>query len=95
MEMLEKLPPEVLIYIQNVRKYFTSNDETKEYFQIDTHGDKFFDEVIEISQKNFEEHGAAELSVEQFEQVRRKVSDEVVMYGVFASMNNFGLISLN
>ena len=93
--MLEKLPPEVLIYIQNVRKYFTSNDETKEYFQIDTHGDKFFDEVIEISQKNFEEHGAAELSVEQFEQVRRKVSDEVVMYGVFASMNNFGLISLN
>ena len=93
--MLEKLPPDVLIYIQNVRKYFTSNEETKEYFQIDTHGNKFFDEVIELSQKNFKDQGTPELSIEQFEEVRRKVSDEVVMYGVFASMDNFGLISLN
>lgn len=95
MEMLEKLPPEVLIYIQNVRKYFTTNEETKEYFQIDTHGEKFFEEVIELSQKNFEDHGDAMLTLEQFEEVRRKVSTDVVMYGVFASLDNFGLISLN
>jgi len=92
---MEKLPSEVLIYIQNVRKYFTTNEETKEYFQIDTHGDKFFDEVIEKSHKNFEESGAAELTLEQFEEVRRKFSDNIVMYGTFASLDNFGLISLN
>ena len=92
---MEKLPTEVLIYIQNVRKYFTTNEATKEYFQIDSHGDKFFDEVIAISQKNFEKSGAAELTVEQFEEVRRKFSDDFVMYGTFADLGKYGLISLN
>ena len=92
---MEKLPSEILIYIQNVRKYFTTNEETKEYFKIDSPTDKFFDEVIEISQKNFNESGAPELTLEQFEEVRRKFSDDIVMYGTFASLDNFGLISLN
>ncbi len=95
MEMLEKLSPEVLIYMQNVRRYFTSNEETKEYFQIDTYGDEFFDKITELSQKNFKEYGVAELTLEQFEEVRRKVSDNFVTKGVFLSVGNFGLISLN
>ena len=91
---MENLPPEVLIYIQNVRKFFTTNEETKEYFQIDIYGDKFFEEVIDLSHKNFEENGAPELTAEQFEEIRRKVFDDV-MLDVFISMDNFGLISLN
>lgn len=98
MEMLEKLPTEVLIYIQKIRKYFTTNEETKEYFQIDKHGEEFFNELIEVSQKNFEEYGAAELSLQQFEDIRSKVVDTFTMYGKFATLEDlgeFGLISLN
>jgi len=93
--MLEKLPPEVLIYVQNVRRHFSTNEDTREYFQIDTHGEKFFEEIAELSQKNYEETGDAQLTVEQFEELRRKVSSDFVMYGIFASMGGFGLISLN
>ena len=92
---MEQIPPEILIYIQNVRKYFTTNEETKEYFKIESSTDKFFDEVIELSHKNFKESGAPELTLEQFEEVRRKFSDDIVMYGTFAELGNFGLISLN
>lgn len=92
---MEKLPPEILIYIQNVRKYFTTNEKTKEYFQIKSTSDEFFDEVIEVSLKNFKESDAPELSIEQFEEVRKKFSDDIVIHGSFASLSNFGLISLN
>ena len=81
--MLEKLSPDVLIYIQNVRKYFTRNEETREYFGIDTNGEEFFEKVIELSQKNFEETGAPELSVEQFEEVKIEASKQDAMIGVF------------
>ena len=96
--MLEKLPPEVLIYIQNVRKYFTTNEETKEYFQIEKHGDEFFNELTELSHKNFEDHGAAELSLQQFEDLRRKLSSDFTIYSKFVSLDDlgkFGFISLN
>lgn len=96
--MLEKLPPEVLIYIQNVRKYFTTNEESKEYFQIDKHGEEFFNEITDLSQKNFEEHGTAELSIEQFEDLRRKVMPNFTIHSKFVTLEElgkFGLISLN
>jgi len=93
--MLEKLSPDVLIYIQNVRKYFTRNEETREYFGIDTNGEEFFEKVIELSQKNFEETGAPELSVEQFEEVKIEASKQDAMIGVFMYIGQYGLISLN
>ena len=92
MEILENLSPDVLIYIQNVRKFFTTNVETREYFKIDDDEDKFFDHVIEQAQKNFEETGIPELSIEQFEEMKVKQFD---MQGVFIPMGHFGLISLN
>ena len=94
-EMLEKLPPEVLIYVQNVRKYFTSNVETREYFGIDSHEEEFFDGLVEQAQKNYEENGTPELSVDQFEEVRSKTSKRPDMYGVFVSLGDLGLVSLN
>ena len=95
MEMLENLSPDVLIYVQNVRKYFTKNEETREYFGIDTHGEEFFEKVVELSQKNFEETGEPELSVEQFEEVKTESSKDEVMKGVFMYLGKSGLISLN
>lgn len=93
--MLEKLPPEVLIYVQNVRKYFTNNVETREYFGIDSHGEEFFDGLVEQSQKNYEETGTPELSINQFEEVRTKTSKRPDMYGAFVSLGKYGLVSLN
>ena len=95
MEMLEKLPPEVLIYVQNVRKYFTTNEETREYFGIDDNEEEFFDTVIEQSQKNFEETGSPELSVNQFEEAKMRFPKTPHMYGVFVSLGDLGLVSLN
>jgi len=95
MKVLEKLPADVLIYIQNVRKFFTSNVETRKYFDIDNNEDEFFDYVIELAQKNYEENGVPELSVEQFEELKLKTLKEPDMIGTFVSLGNFGLISLN
>ena len=93
--MSEKLPPEVLIYVQNVRKYITSNDETREYFEIDNNSDEFFEALTELANKNFKESGEVELSMAQFEDIRQKVLKRNDMYGVFVSLGNYGLISMN
>ena len=70
----------------------------KEYFQIDKHCEEFFNEITELSQKNFEEYGAAELSIEQFEELKKKVTSDFTIYSTFVSVDElgkFGLISLN
>jgi hypothetical protein len=95
MEMSEKLPPEVLIYVQKVKKYLTTNDETREYFEIETSGDDFFKALTELSHKNFEDTGEAELSLQQFEDLRQQVLKRNDMYGVFVSLGDLGLISMN
>lgn len=93
--MSEKLPPEVLIYVQNVKKYITTNEETREYFDVETNGGEFFDELTELSHKNFKETGDAQLTAQQFEDLRQKVLKRNDMYGVFISIGNYGLISMN
>ena len=92
MEILENLSPDVLIYIQNIREYFTTNVEIREYFKIDNNENVFFDHVIDQAQKNYEENGEPELSIEQFEELKAKQFD--IQEG-FISLGNFGVISLN
>lgn len=92
---MEKLPPDVLIYIQNVRRFFTTNEETRKYFGIDDNEDEFFDHVIEQAQKNYEENGVPELTVEQFEELKSLTLKNPDMIGTFVSLGNYGLISLN
>ena len=99
MGILEKLSPEVLIYIQNIRKYFTTNEETRKYFGINDNEEDFFNIVIEQAQKNFEETGEPELSPNQFEMVKLKIIKSPDMVGVFlhikGNLGDFGLVSLN
>ena len=57
MSILEKIPPSVLIYMQNIKKFFTTNEEVRTYFNINSVDDEFFDYVIEQSIKNYEELG--------------------------------------
>jgi hypothetical protein len=101
MEYLEKkMSPEVLIYIQTVKQFLTVNETTRKYFAVDRNEEAFFDYVSELSSKNYEEHGSPQLSIEQFELLRKRMhgesdSEHKVSIGLFINMNEFGMISLN
>jgi uncharacterized protein YrzB (UPF0473 family) len=99
-----ELPSEVLIYVQNVRKYFASNEEARNYFIGDSDEEVFFKHLTEISQKNFEKDGEVMLNKEQFELLRRTVlaieviKDEETTNQedlIFVDIRGFGKICLN
>jgi len=93
------MSPEVLIYVQKLKLFMEKSETAREYFNISDKDDVFFDYVLELSQKNFEEHGEPELSLIQIEEIRQKIStstennDEIT--GIFISLGNMGYISLN
>jgi len=62
--------PDILIYIQTVKKYLESNKNTKDYFLSDVDEDLFFQNLGQIAQINFEKNGEPQLSKEQFEVLR-------------------------
>ena len=68
---MDDLPPEVLIYIQTVKNFFSKNEGTREYFLSQIDEDIFFKYLGNISQKNFEESGEVMLSEVQFELLRK------------------------
>jgi hypothetical protein len=89
------MSPEVLIYVQNVKKYFTTNEEAQKYFENLNNENEFFKCIGEMAQKNFEEHGDPALSFEQFEDLRKKITKTFNTIGLFISMGEYGHISLN
>lgn len=68
---MENFAPEVLIYLQTVKDFFTKDKEAKSYFIINDNEEFFFHHVQEISQKNFESFGEPSLSQMQFEFIRK------------------------
>jgi len=67
---MNKLFPEVLIYVQSVKNYFQKNDEAREYFIANSDEEQFFKHLSEISQKNFDKNGEVMLDKTQFELLR-------------------------
>jgi hypothetical protein len=68
---MEDLPPEVLIYIQTVKNFFSKNEGTREYFLSQIDENIFFKYLGDISKKNFEENGEVMSSEVQFELLRK------------------------
>ena len=68
---MDDLPPEVLIYIQTVKNFFSKNEGTREYFLSQIDENIFFKYLGDISKKNFEENGEVMLSEVQFELLRK------------------------
>jgi hypothetical protein len=68
---MENLPPEVLIYIQTVKNFFSKNEGTREYFLSQIDEDVFFKFLGDISKKNFEDNGEVMLTEVQFELLRK------------------------
>jgi len=69
--MIENMSPEVLIYIQTVKKFFNTNEESKRYFLDNGDEEIFFKYLEEIAQKNFDKNGEPMLSEVQFELLRK------------------------
>jgi len=90
------MSPEVLIYLQSIKHYLTTNMVAQKYFDIKGNEDTFFDHLSEISQKNFEEHGEPQLSLDQFEELRKKThKHNKDAIGLFISLGEYGYISFN
>jgi len=93
--------PEVLIYVQTVKKFFKTDAKAKEYFLSKTNEDIFFDKLMEISEENFKNSGDPSLTINQFEEVKKqtmfeKNKDDIKeLRGQFYSSPIFGNISLN
>lgn len=71
---MDKISPEVLIYIQSVKNYFETNIEAKEYFLSNSNEELFYKHMTEIAQKNFTKNGEAILNREQFELLRKTIT---------------------
>ena len=71
---MDNISPEVLIYLQQVKKYLELSKEAKNYFIGDGDEELFFKHLIEISQKNFEKNGEVMLNKEQFEILRTTIN---------------------
>jgi hypothetical protein len=71
---MNKISPEVLIYIQSVKNYFETNIDVKEYFLNNSDEELFFKHMIDIAQKNYIKNGEAILNREQFELLRKTIA---------------------
>ena len=98
------MSPEVLIYIQNVKNFFRKNEEARNYFLSNVNEELFFKNVAEISQKNFEESGEVMLTKEQFEILKKtmtdititiKTEDENIENKIYFKVKGFDGICLN
>jgi hypothetical protein len=103
---MDKLSPEVLIYIQSVKNYFQKNDEAKEYFIANSDEEQFFKHLSEISQKNFDKNGEVMLDKTQFELLRVTVQAIAIVTApvenlpsvednIFIDMRGYAKICLN
>lgn len=62
--------PEVLIYLQTVKKYVEGNEEAKKYFIANDVESDFYGLVLDVAQINFTKRGEPQLSKGQFELIR-------------------------
>ena len=94
-----RMAPEVLIYVQNLKRYFDKNKEDQDYFTGNADKELFFNQLLEMAEKNFEESGEPNLTIGQFEELRKnqtpdeEIKNEIV--GLFISFGDFGRMSLN
>ncbi len=92
------MSPEVLIYLQKIKTYMSTNDEANNYFIGEFSSDDFFNEISSISEKNYQEKGDPMLSREQFEEIRNKIripKEETKEKNIFFDLKDFGKICLN
>lgn len=72
------MEPEVLIYINKLKKYLETNKEAREYFISGLDAEEYMEKVKELAIKNFIDKGDPTLTMEQFEFVRKMMNVEKI-----------------
>jgi hypothetical protein len=102
---MDNIGSEILIYLQQVKNYFNTNVEAREYFIGDADEEAFFKHLVDIAEKNFKTDGNPMLNKEQFELLRTTIKvvqiskktytqNEIEETKIFID-TNFGQICLN
>lgn len=68
-----ELSAEVLAYVQTVKHFLKKNEQANEYFLKNVDEELFYNQLSEISEKNFKTNGEPMLSKEQFDLLRKTV----------------------
>ena len=91
------MAPEVSIYLQKVKTYILENDDIRrKHFFPDGEEERFFEMVEKISEQNFKEKNEPELTIEQFEEIRKTLQKVVPLFGITRIVDNhYGFYSLN
>lgn len=72
------MEPEVLIYINKLKKYLETNKEAREHFLSNLNEEQYFERVTEVAIKNYIDKGDPTLSMEQFEFIRKVMQVEEI-----------------
>jgi hypothetical protein len=86
------MSPEVLIYIQHIKKFFESDQKTKKYFIGVGNEELFYKKLSQLSQKKFDTEGEHTLTKEEFEELRNEFNTRKEL---FMNVGDFGKICLN
>jgi len=73
------MSPEVIVYIQKLKKYFKTNSEAREYFVQDLDIEEFFEYLTDIAEKNFLEKEDPTLNMEQFEIIKNTLKSKNII----------------
>jgi hypothetical protein len=96
---MEKISPEVLIYIQSLRAYFENNEGVKSYFIVNQTDLDFFSNVTKIAQLNYIASGHPMLTIEQFEKLRNltqeKLPENKITWERYQDFKEYGKFYLN
>lgn len=73
------MEPEVLVYLNKLKQYLSTNNEAREYFIGDLDEEVYMEKVTEYAIKNYIEKGDPTLTMEQFEYIKKIVSAEEIV----------------
>jgi hypothetical protein len=87
---------EVLIYLQSLRKFLESNEESRNYLIGDATIDSYFEKVKKLSEYNHKKTGDPKLTTEQFELLRMAQTKKLKKVdNIFFELENYGYFCLN
>jgi hypothetical protein len=97
------MSPEVLIYIQKVKKYLENDQEAYQYFLEGVNNEKFFNELGKMAVINQEKNGDPSLNQNQFELVKTLCSstkelenkDRNDLSTIYLDLGDFGKLYMN
>ena len=73
------MDPQILIYINKLRKYFQSNRDARQYFLGQIDEDTFLDRVTDMATKNVYDKGDPTLSMKQFELIKKTLTAKMIL----------------